>query len=105
EDRTRVAAQGWLGNLPGKNPGDPEAALQRDLDSIRKKVAGIRKDQSTPDKRLSDNLLHLNPAASAALVQLMLGGLPPGVDGGLLNARLRYFDPDRRRAGVPQDVA
>src|SRR5205807_2561730 len=46
-----------------------------------------------------------NPAASAALVQLMLGGLPPGVDGGLLNARLRYFDPERRRAGVPPDVA
>src|SRR5262249_35506487 len=62
-------------------------------------------DTSTPDRRLSDNLLHLNPAASAALVQLMLGGLPPGVDGGLLNARLRYFDPDRRRAGVPPDVA
>src|SRR5439155_25171644 len=34
-----------------------------------------------------------------------LGGLPPGVDGGLLNARLRYFDPDRKRAGVPPDVA
>ena len=29
----------------------------------------------------------------------------PGRDGGLLNARLRYFDPDRRRAGVPEDVA
>jgi hypothetical protein len=27
------------------------------------------------------------------------------VDGGLLNARLRYFDPERRRAGVPPDVA
>ena len=33
-----------------------------------------------------------------------LGGLPPGLDGGLLNARLRYFDPSRRRAGVPEDV-
>ena len=27
------------------------------------------------------------------------------MDGGLLNARLRYFDPDRKRAGVPPDVA
>ena len=26
-------------------------------------------------------------------------------EGGLLNARLRYFDPDRKRAGVPDDVA
>jgi hypothetical protein len=30
--------------------------------------------------------------------------LPPGVDGGLANARLRYFDPVRNRAGVPEDV-
>jgi len=91
--------------LQGKNPGYPETALWRDLDSIRKKVDATRQDPSTPDRRLSDNLLHLNPAGTAALVQLMLGGLPPGVDGGLLNARLRYFDPLRRRAGVPEDVA
>jgi hypothetical protein len=35
----------------------------------------------------------------------MWGGLPPSVDGGLINARLRYFDPQRKRAGVPEDVA
>ena len=35
----------------------------------------------------------------------MWGALLPGREGGLLNARLRYFDPDRRRAGVPEDVA
>jgi hypothetical protein len=36
---------------------------------------------------------------------LMWGALLPGREGGLLNARLRYFDPDRKRAGVPEDVA
>ena len=35
----------------------------------------------------------------------MLGALVPGREGGLLNARLRYFDPVRKRAGVPEDVA
>jgi hypothetical protein len=34
----------------------------------------------------------------------MWGGLPPGRDGGLVNARLRYFDPARKRVGVPEDV-
>ena len=29
----------------------------------------------------------------------------PGRTGGLVNARLRYFDPQRKRAGVPEDVA
>jgi hypothetical protein len=40
-----------------------------------------------------------------ALIRLTLGGLPPGRDGGLLNARLRYFDPIRKRAGLAEDVA
>jgi len=50
-------------------------------------------------------MLDLNPAATDAMVRLMFGALVPGREGGLLNARLRYFDPERRRAGVPEDVA
>jgi hypothetical protein len=50
-------------------------------------------------------MLDYNPAATEALVRLMLGALVPGREGGLLNARLRYFDPVRKRAGVPEDVA
>ena len=34
----------------------------------------------------------------------MLGGLPPGNRGGPLHCRLRYFDPENRRAGIPEDV-
>ena len=40
-----------------------------------------------------------------ALTKLMLGGLPTGRVGGLLHCRLRYFDPARHRAGIPEDVA
>lgn len=50
-------------------------------------------------------MLDYNPAATESLVQLMWGALLPGREGGLINARLRYFDPDRTRAGVPPDVA
>jgi hypothetical protein len=104
DDHERVKDQAWVKYLDGKNPGYPETVLERDLESIRRKVAAFRKDKSTPDKRLSDNMLDLNPAAAAGLIQLMLGGLPPNVDGGLLNVRLRYFDPERRRAGLPEDL-
>ena len=65
----------------------------------------MRADKTPPDKRLADNMLDSNPAATDALVRLMLGALVPGREGGLLNARLRYFDPARQRAGVPEDVA
>ena len=68
-------------------------------------LTAMRRDTTPPEKRLADNMLDYNPAATASLVQLMWGGLPPGIDGGLLQARLRYFDPEQKRAGVPQDVA
>ncbi len=79
--------------------------MKRELESIPKKLAQIRADKTPPDKRLADNMLDSNPAATDALVRLMFGALVPGRDGGLLNARLRYFDPVRRRAGMPEDVA
>jgi hypothetical protein len=104
-DRARVDADPWVQFLEGKNAAYPETTLQRDLESIPKKVAQIRADKTAPDKRLADNMLDYNPAATDALVRLMFGALVPGRDGGLLNARLRYFDPERRRAGVPEDVA
>jgi hypothetical protein len=105
EDRARVGANPWLEFLEGKNSAYAETTLQRDLDSIPGKLEKIRADRTPPDKRLADNMLDLNPAATDAMVRLMFGALVPGREGGLLNARLRYFDPERRRAGVPEDVA
>ena len=40
-----------------------------------------------------------------SLIELALGGLPPRNNGTLLFCRLRYFDPAKRRAGLPEDVA
>jgi hypothetical protein len=105
-DRGRaVAGTPWVDFLGGTNPSYPETVLQRDLESIPRKLAAIRADRTPPDKRLADNMLDLNPAATDSLVRLMWGALVPGREGGLLNARLRYFDPVRQRAGVPDDVA
>ena len=104
-DRARVGANPWLEFLEGRNASYPESALGRDLESIPRRVAAIRADRTPPDKRLADNMLDLNPAATDSLVRLMWGALVPGREGGLLNARLRYFDPERRRAGIPDGVA
>jgi hypothetical protein len=103
-DRARVGRNDWLEYLDGRNAGYPEQALERDLNSIQQRVSAMRRDTTTPAKRLADNMLDYNPAATEALVQLMWGALLPGREGGLLNARLRYFDPDRKRAGLPEDV-
>jgi hypothetical protein len=104
-DLTRVNGNRWVEFLEGRNPAYPEQALQRDLEGLRSRLDATRRDATTPERRLADNMLEYNPAAAESLVQLMWGALMPGRPGGLLNARLRYFDPDRRRAGVPEDVA
>ena len=104
-DRDRVTDNAWMRFLQGQSPGFPEQALQADLNALVDRLAAVRRDTTPPQKRLADNMLDSNPASTESLVQLMWGALLPGREGGLLNARLRYFDPERRRAGVPEDVA
>ena len=104
-DRKRLPPGGWLAFLEGKDPAYPEAMLRQDLAMIRRKVEAMRADDTTPDTRLADDPLPFNPAAAGNLVRLMLGGLHHGNHTLVLHARVRYFDPDRRRAGLPTDVA
>jgi len=104
-DLPRVGNDAWVAYLQGKNPSYPETALQRDLQGTQNRLEMMRRDMSTASQRLADNMMDVNPVAVDALIRLSLGGLPPGRDGGLLNARLRYFDPARKRAGLPEDVA
>ena len=96
---------GWIAFLNGRDPEYPVTALKRDFESIRAKVQAMREDTSTPDTRMSDDMNALNPVATENLTQLMLGGLPTGRVGYPLHCRLRYFDAERRRAGLPDDVA
>ncbi len=103
-DMERAGKDPWIAFLQGQNSSYPETALQKDLQTIQNRLAQVRSDKSTPDHRLADNMMDFNPVAVDSLIRLMLGGMPPGRDGGLLNARLRYFDPDRKRAGLPEDV-
>jgi hypothetical protein len=104
-DRERVPADRWLDYLDGKDSRFPEAALRADLERVRQRVRGMRADTTTPDTRLADDPLQFNPASVGSLVELAMGGLPPGRVGSVLHCRLRYFDPVRRRAGLPEDVA
>ena len=104
-DRERLADNGWLRFLDGKNPNYPEQALAADFLAIRSHIAGLRADRTTPATRLADDPMAYNPATVPTLVNLMLGGLYPGHVGAPLHCRVRYFDPEKRRAGLPEDVA
>ncbi len=105
DDRKRVPGNSWLAYLDGKNSQYPEQALRRDLARVRHQVEGMRNDNTTPDTRLSDDPMRFSPASVSSLVEEMLGGLIGGKNRLILHCRLRYFDPLRRRAGLPEDVA
>src|SRR6266508_2019797 len=105
EDRERAPHDGWLEFLEGRNPKFPEEALRRDLERVRGRAQAMRNDDTTPDTRLADDPMSFNPATVIALMQLMWGGLPPDLRARALFSNLRYFDPVKRRAGIPEDVA
>ena len=104
EDARLGPADRWHAYLNGGDPTYPVDALRRDFSVLREKVNEMHRDDMTPDTRMSDDPNHINPATVDALTQLMLGGLPPGRQGSPLHCRLRYFDPARRRAGLPEGV-
>lgn len=105
KDLERIPIEDWIAYLESRNPDYPEKALRADFAQIRRKMEQIRDDQTTPDTRLADYLLGFNPAATDTLVNLMLGGYFAHGRIWTLHSRFRYFDPARRRAGPPEDVA
>ena len=104
KDLERVPKKGWIAYLEGEDSGYPVKALESDFAHIRGRLEDIREDSTTPDTRLADYLLGLNPATTNNLVNLMLGGYFANGRIWSLHSRFRYFDPERRRSGLPEDV-
>ena len=102
--QARCSDDAWVRFVAGENPAYPEEALLADMSSVREKVESIRNDPMTPDTRLSDNTNAFNPATPDALFQLTMGG-PAPKRAQAVHCMFRYFDPDRRRGGLPEDVA
>jgi hypothetical protein len=105
----------WVNYLRGKNDAWPVKALRDNLERVRKMVQHLREDKTTPQTRLADAVLNFNPVSVAPLIHMINGGIhiarppwsktSPSQGGALLYARLRHFDPVKRRAGLPEDVA
>jgi hypothetical protein len=114
-DRALAGQHPWIDFLEGRNPNYPSEAINVSLERISSRLKLINSDKSTPETRLADNALNYNPASVASLLQLTQGALhiarppwsptSPNQGGAPLHARLRYFDPVRRRAGLPENVA
>ena len=94
----------WLRFLEGKYPDYPVDILKAGLKETARRMENIRADRTTVDQQDVHHWQQRNPVVLEGLVQTMLGGPNHIYHGGLLHVRLRYFDPQARRSGVPPDV-
>ncbi|RZJ00881.1 MAG: hypothetical protein EON90_05630 [Brevundimonas sp.] len=108
-DLDRLPKTGWIGYLQGQQPDYPLQALQGALEDVREAGQRIRDDETTIQYPVGiTRWERSNPVATEALVNLTLGGADPGGSGHgplPLHTQFRHFDPEARRAGLPQDVA
>ena len=108
-DLERLPRRGWIGYLTSGDPAYPLAAFQQGLEEIGRAAARLRADTSTYEfPHHSTRGAGKNPVSTTALVNLTMGGNDPNGSGHgplPLHTQVRYFDPVRRRAGLPGDVA
>ncbi len=95
----------WLSFLRGRNPDFPVQMMRANYQESLRRLKMIRTDTSHVDDQNVHHWQQRNPVILEGLVQLMLGAPNHIYHGGLLHSRLRYFDPKRKRPGVPPDVA
>ena len=95
----------WFAFIEGRNPDYPVQILEATYAETLRRLQMIRNDRTQPRQRNVHHWQQRNPVVLEGLVQLMLGSPNHIYHGGLLHCRLFYFDPVRRRPGLPPDIA
>ncbi len=95
----------WWMFINGENPDYPERILHAAYDQMARRLEQIRVDEADVSQVHIHHWQQLNPATTEALVQLTLGAPQVIYYGGMLICRLRYYDAQRQRPGLPEDVA
>jgi hypothetical protein len=95
----------WFCYLDGRNPDYPRLILEAQYAEVLRRMDRMREDNGDPQDWDVHHWQDINPVHTEALVQLSCGGPQIIYHGGLLHVRLRYFDLDQKRPGLPPDVA
>jgi hypothetical protein len=101
----------WFQYIQGKNPRYPVDVLQANLELIQAQLDVMRSEAGDPKNFDLDDPMsihrwqELTPLILESLVQLTLGAPMHLSHGGLQHGRVRYFDAQRERPGLPEDVA
>lgn len=94
----------WYCYLQGENPDYPQQILDAQWREVLRRMDRMRTDDGDPEQWDVHHWQDINPIHTEALVHLTCGGPQIIYHGGLLHVRLRTFDADARRPGLPPDV-
>lgn len=95
----------WIKYLVGQNPDWPDRALNRVIEATENDIQQVREELEKPVEERKGKNWPRHWGWVGPLVNQMSGAPVPLWHGQLHMARFRYFDPDRRRPGIPEDCA
>ena len=96
----------WFAFLHGDDPGYPERILAAAQAQVRHRLARMERYRGLDVPEADIHLWQQsNPVVTEALVQLTWGGPQVIYNGGLQQARVRYYDAAALRPGLPPTVA
>ncbi len=94
----------WYCYLQGELPDYPQRILEAQWAEVARRLALVRADDGDPEEWDVHHWQDRNPVHTEGLLQLTCGGPQIIYHGGLLHLRLRYYDAEARRPGLPPDV-
>ena len=95
----------WTRFLAGEFPDYPERILQANYREVCDRIAKVLADEQDLTQLNVHWWQQVNPVVTEALVQLTTGAPQTIYWGGLAQGRVRYFDGEQQRPGLPPDVA
>jgi hypothetical protein len=95
----------WWCYINGENQDYPAQILTAAYEQVCRRIEQQRTDNADIENVHIHHWQNLNPITTEALVQITLGAPQVIYYGGMLVSRVRYFDAQKHRPGLPQDVA
>ncbi len=95
----------WMQYLQGKFPDYPQQILKHNMEQVYQRMNKMAADTQDPATYSDSYLQQRNPITMEGLIELTMGGPLPLYNGGHLMVSVRYFDVEKKRPGLPPDVA